>query len=251
MTKRTQLVLESTSVLVAGLAIVGSLMFAFAQNAEAATPNAHSVGSTLEVTINDNGNAVVRGAEVTGVNGSTITARTVWGSATVPWTVHTDTNTQFVTKGGATTGLSGIKSGDFVSFSGTIDESANAFTVDANVVKDWSHADSFAVYSGTVASINEDAHTLTLTTKHDGTLTINSKDASIVGGAFADIEVGDTIVASGSLEAGSHVLSATKISLGAAAHGTPVVKDWKTWVTDMPIFKWFGAHDNGEVKNSH
>ena len=243
MTKLTQAFIESGVALLVGLAIVGSLMFAFAGNASAETRTV-PVGSTLSVSIGANGMALVRGAEVTAVSGSTLTAKTQWGDAALTWTVRTDGDTSFVEKNGAGTTFATIETGDTVSFSGTIDDDLGAFTVDADVVRNWSQDQGSAVVTGTVTAVDEDDDSFTLDSKQHGTITVDtSGSTSYVGGAFADIDVGDKLVVSGGYNASTDVVTATKITLNAGVHLGEGKKDWKNWMKDMPIWKWFNKND--------
>lgn len=138
MQKMTKPLLASASVLFAGLAVIGVLMFAFVQNAEARNAGPSSVGSKLEVAISDNGRVIVRGAEVTDISGAVITARTEWGASALSWTIETDSETAFVQKGGSGSALADVSVGDYVSFSGQLDEDESAFTINADAVKNWS-----------------------------------------------------------------------------------------------------------------
>lgn len=239
MNKTTYTARTSFVVLLAGLAAAGVLMFAFSQNAEAKDGKGpKSVGSSLEVMLSDNGNAVVRGAEVTAVGDGTITARTVWNAASLTWTVETDGSTQYVEKSGRGTSRSEIRVGDYVSFSGTIDDSKGAFTVDADVVKNWSKDSTASVLTGVVTDIDGDE--LTIRIKNDTLVTVETgSGTTFAGGAFADIDEGDRIVVSGSYDASAKVIDATKISLNLGAAIKPVVTDWKNWMKDMPVFNWF------------
>lgn len=128
----------SALVLLAGLAVVGVLMFAFAQNAEAENKGPRAVGSKLEVAISDNGRVIVRGAEVTEISGDTIRVKTEWGATELLWRVDTNNDTAFVEKSGSGSELSDISVGDYVSFSGEINEGEPVFTVSADAVKNWS-----------------------------------------------------------------------------------------------------------------
>ncbi len=124
-------------------AVAGSLVFAplaFAKDNDDKRQNlsikpVHKSG--LEVQIGESGRVLVRGATVTGVSGNTITATTVWGSASVTWTVNAS-NAQFVDRGGRNAGLADISVGDTVSFNGSLNTSASAFSVNATTVKNWS-----------------------------------------------------------------------------------------------------------------
>lgn len=247
MNKITKTLLESGVILAAGLALVGALMFAFAQNANADSGKRgpHEVGSTLEVIINDSGKAVVRGAEVTAVNDSSITARTQWDEASVTWTVRTDGDTQYLRKNGAGADHDDIEVGDYVSFSGAITGgSASAFTIDADVVKNWSMSESGTVYVGTVTSIDEDGDSFDMKTKSGMTVTVETdNDTNFTGGSFGSLDVNDRVVVSGSFDDDDDTITATKVSLGVGAVVEPVKGGVGNWMKNFPILKWFGKHD--------
>ncbi len=144
MTKLTQTLLESSAVLVVGLAIVGSLMFAFARNA-----SAHDVASKVDastliaapvVQIGGNGSALVRGAKVTNISDGTLTAQTAWGDSVLTWTVATGSDTDYVRVDGEDADRTDIGLNDAISFSGSLDQSTGALRVSAEVVRDWSLA---------------------------------------------------------------------------------------------------------------
>ena len=96
-------------------------------------------GSSLEVHINDNGSVLVRGAKVTAVSGTTITAITEWNGASMSWNINTDATTKFIELKNGQSSVSDVKVGDFVSFSGNL-MAGSAFTVQAKQVKNWSVA---------------------------------------------------------------------------------------------------------------
>lgn len=141
MQRMTTSLLVSASVLLAGLAVTGILMFAFVESAEARNAGPHSVGSKLEVAISDTGRVIVRGAEVTEIAGEIIRVRTEWGASALSWAVETNDETAFVEKGGSGSALTDVSVGDYVSFSGQLDENESNFTVDADAVKNWSLED--------------------------------------------------------------------------------------------------------------
>ncbi len=138
MTKTHISLLQAGTVLIGGLLAAGGLVVAFTQSAEAKDSDRARTGSPLEVIISDNGRVLVRGAEITAVTDSTITARSEWGQSALTWTVRTDGDTHFVEKKGSSMELADLEDGDFVSFSGTLDADAETFTVDADTVKNWS-----------------------------------------------------------------------------------------------------------------
>lgn len=138
MTRIAKNLFLSAAVLLAGLATIGLLMTAFVHQAEAREAHKRADGTTLEVSINNTGGVLVRGAEVTAVSGSVITARTEWGASALTWTVDTNGDTDFVSRGNQNLDIDDIDVGDTVSFSGTLDIDGSAFNVDADVVKNWS-----------------------------------------------------------------------------------------------------------------
>ncbi len=96
-----------------------------------------AIGSMLEVHVTDRGNVLVRGAKVTAISGNTISAATTWGSASMTWNIVTDSNTEFVRRGGKSS-ISEISVGDLVSFQGMLQTGvASPLTVQAKIVKNW------------------------------------------------------------------------------------------------------------------
>lgn len=87
----------------------------------------------VEIVINSN-HALVRGATVTAVSGSTITATSMVGSTTLVWTVNVGSSTQVIAS--TTNSLASVAVGDTISFSGALRAGATTLTVDAKVVKD-------------------------------------------------------------------------------------------------------------------
>lgn len=125
----------------AAFAALTFLMFSFTTKVEAHDGGAKSVGSTLEVTIADDGRTIVRGAQVTSVSDGTIRAETEWGATSLDWVITTDSDTDFLMKAGTDAAIGDIAVGQYISFSGMIDGSGSALTVDADVVKNWSLED--------------------------------------------------------------------------------------------------------------
>lgn len=94
---------------------------------------------SLEVHLTADGKALVRGAKVTAVSTSTITATTGWGSSTILWNVATDSETKFIERSSGKSAIADIKVGDTISFQGKLDTSIAApLTVRASAVKNWS-----------------------------------------------------------------------------------------------------------------
>ncbi len=189
---------------------------------------AHSLGSTLEVHIGDDGKVLVRGAKVTSVSGTTVNATTTWGSVVMNWAITTDGNTEFVRRFGGASGVSEISVNDFVSFSGMIlTTTASPITVQAKVLKNWSVQRAHATFNGSVTSINADAKSFVLQTEERGTITVQTTaDTKIVKedatALFTDIAVGTKITAGGLYDNALKILTAdgVKIHKGDAIRTT-------------------------------
>lgn len=185
------------------------------------------------VQIREDGSTLVRGAEVTAVSDSSITAETEHDGVTLSWTVRTDGGTEFVTYNGGGFDLDDLDRGDTVSFSG---ELTSAFTIDADVVKDWTLPDEArAAFSGTVERIDDDDHSFVLSGTRLGDLTVETDgNTTFTGGDdFGDLSVGDHVSVSGTYSADDDTLEATKVAIGQK----PVRFDFGTKVK-----AWFGNH---------
>ncbi len=148
---------------------------------------AHRLGSTLEVHIADNGDVVVRGAEVTSVSDSLITARADFGATELVWRVDLDNNTKFVGKNGGTIDKDNIAVGHLISFSGDL-QSGTSLTVDAEVVKDWSlNAPLKTTVNGVIDNLNVSDEEFELDTLRFGEINVDADNAVIRD------EDGDTI----------------------------------------------------------
>lgn len=171
-----------------------------------------SVGSPLEVIISDNGNAIVRGAKVTDVSGSTITAQTIWDASSITWSVRTDNDTDFVRKSGGGASIDDIADGDYISFSGHL-TSGSSFTVDADVVKNWSATENRSAVVGTVTDVDDNE--FTLQTVGRGTVTVKVSSSTDFSGSIdelSDLSTNIRVVAYGTYNADTHVLTATEVS---------------------------------------
>jgi hypothetical protein len=187
-----------------------------------------------------NGKALVRGAKVTSVSGSTINATVTWGSSTLNWTVNTDSATKYYNRLGNTGAFADIATGDSISFAGTI--SGNGLIVLATAVKDQTGTVSNATISGKVSTINtgglsfvmskgKDEHsqspTITVQTNAGTTITLNG-----AGLSFASIQTGDKVKAVGLLNADGTLLTATSLVVTRPAPDTnngnfnQFIKDW-------------------------
>ncbi len=175
---------------------------------------ARDVGSTLEVHISNGGKVLVRGAVVTAVNGSTITATTTWGPSVMTWNVTTDGSTKLIRRFGGNSTITEIAIGDFISFQGTLTNGGTSMTVLAKTIKDWSIQKKNATFEGTVASVT--GSTFVLTSKNRGNVTVTTTATTEikkgdVAGVFSDITVGSSVTATGILNNISTTLDASKV----------------------------------------
>lgn len=215
--------LVGTVFLVALIAIVLPVASLHAENKNDDRENksrendARQVGSTLEIHIFDEGMVLVRGAKVTAVSGSVISAATVFGSTNLMWTINVTDSTNFVQRSNKQSNLSDISVGDFVSFKGDLVTTASTLTVNAKILKDWSVQKKKISLIGKVVSLA--TNSFVLTTDERGQLTVNvgtstvfSKgDATVV--TFADVHVGDKVSANGTFDEVAKILMADKVKI--------------------------------------
>ena len=243
-----------TSLVVSAVVLTVSF-FAVAQTAKAAmvNPNAApaTVGSTLEMHINNDGSVLARGAQITSISGSTIDATQNWNAYSISWIINTGTSTDLSLRYGAPAVLSNFSIGDYISFSGTLDNSKSAATVNANVVKDFSAQKASSNFSGTVASVNSSNTSFVLKTSTNGNVTIMvSPSTTIKFGSvtvpFLSIAVGQQITRtdgvfnnlSNSLQAQDvYIYSAPAVTLTSPSGGTyaPGATLPITWTTQGAV----------------
>jgi hypothetical protein len=177
-----------------------------------------SVGSSLEVHINDNGKVLVRGAEITAISGTTITAKNMFGSYAMIWTVRTDTDTKFVRKHGGASVVSELSVGDFMSFSGAFDTTATTPTVNASLIKDWSIQKLDQVLTGEVKSVNTGALSFVLNTEKKGDVSVLTNTSTTftngtTTGNLANVVVGVKAKVRGVWNSTTNILTATSVKV--------------------------------------
>ena len=180
----------------------------------------------ISVSIDATGRALVRGAEITNISGSTLTAKMGWGNTALTWTVVTNGDTDVIANNGQGAALGDLHVGDSVSFSGSIDQSAGAFTVRADTVRNWSLTSAYAVFVGKVASVADASTTFVVATAEGTSVTVKANADTQYGtkdAVFTDVDVNDVVTVSGAYNSDTKVLTASRIAfLGGpvAAHGT-------------------------------
>lgn len=176
-----------------------------------------SAGTGVEINIGANGNALVRGAEVTAVSGTQVNAETSLGSSILNWIIKTDSDTDFSARKGGEDGMANIEVGDTISFRGTIDQAVAGLTVNAKQVKDWTSVETKAKLEGVVTSINSTLASFTVKTKN-GTTTVETSGSTKFtedgnDASFADIVLNAKVKLQGLLNASSSVFTATSVSI--------------------------------------
>lgn len=208
--------------------IMTALAFFPATAAYAHDDGSNKSGTKVEVNLDTDGSALVRGAKVTSVSGSTINATTNYGSSQLSWRVVTDGSTKFNATKGGSTGLANIAVGDTVSFSGSLDQTVSGLTVNAKVVKDWNHVESKKTLSGIVTSINATLNSFTVS--HDGSTGSPQATTSVQtdsntkfklsngnDGTFASIFLNAKVKIAGLFNASSSVLTATSVDVATSS----------------------------------
>jgi hypothetical protein len=139
-----------------------------------------------EVQIRNNGSVTLKGAQVTAVSSSTITAQTALGNAILSWTITTSGSTQFLNKKSQTIALADIVVGDEINLNGTM-ASGSALTVNATVVRDVTKVQNTPVssvrdtFQGSLVSLVGTSTPTTMTLNIGGTnYTVNIPSTAIV-----------------------------------------------------------------------
>ncbi len=179
-----------------------------------------NTGSTLEVHIFNDGKVLVRGAKVTGVSGRVISANTILGSVKLEWAINTDSsNAKFIRKFGGVSDISEVSVGDLISFHGQLVTTiASPFTVNADVVKDWSIQKKEGNVNGTVKSVDSAGKKFVVSSEDKGDVTVLVASSTVIkmgdeAGVFSDITVGAKLSARGVLNTISKEISATGIKI--------------------------------------
>src|SRR3989344_3776511 len=240
-------------------AVLAALAFApviaSADNDKNKGENNRPATQRVEVAITDSGNVLVRGAKVTAISGSTITAVTTAGASTLTWTVTTDGSTSFVTSTGSGSSLAQISVGDTISFAGAL--SGSGLSVKATAVKDWTLGANERSIVGTVQSVNSAGNSLTITNGKDNdndnkkVTTIQFTASTVISGAgttFGSIVAGDKVKATGTVNADGTILTATAVTvthppvkLGNDDFGKKI----KAWFSNHG-FNFFGKSDKND-----
>ena len=182
----------------------------------------HAVGSALEIRIEDNNSVLVRGAKVTAVSGSVISAETAFGATVLSWSVRTNANTVFTHRADGSSSLSTILIGDYISFGGTLNTGTSGLTVDAKAVKDWSRpvqVENIRALHGSVQSIDVVNMKFMLASKGaEGVVTVKLATSSVITNgdialAFAQIKVADQVKVSGAYDSATKTFTATKVGI--------------------------------------
>lgn len=120
-------------------AILATAVLALPVSANNGKDKSIAVDAGTTVQIGDNGNVLVRGAEVTALANGVVTAETEWAGTNITWSVDTD-DADVVTRDGDNSSYGDIDVGDEISFSGVL-TSGSDFSVNAGAVRNWSIVD--------------------------------------------------------------------------------------------------------------
>lgn len=204
-------------------------------------------GLGVSVDVGANGNALVRGAQVTAVSDTQVDAKTSWGSTVLSWVVKTDADTEYVGTNGKNMARSDIAVGDTVSFRGSVDQTVSGLTVKAKMVKDWTKAEAKTKMSGVVSSINSSVGSFVITNGNSTTTvqTNNSTDFEVNGkdGSFADLYLNAKVKLRGMLNASSSVFTANEVEIASSTKKhDDTTHSFRSWIRGNAWFK-FGHND--------
>ncbi len=178
--------------------------------------HADTTQQASQVSIASSGQVIVKGAIVTSVSGNTITAKAMWGSMSLTWTISTDGSTHFVPDAVSTAALRAIKIGDTIAFSGDIDASAYSPTVIASSVKDTNVQKDSVTEVGSLLSVDQTGKSFTIATR-EGTTSVSINSGTIMtldgnNASLADMQAGIDVQIIGSLNTSTNTMLAQRVS---------------------------------------
>ncbi len=202
MTKKTILVVAGSMI---ALSLLTSLV-------SAQTSSSTMTGTTpsvkMMVQINASGHATVSGA-VAAVQNTSFTV-TSWGGV---WTINLGSSAKIVRRFGGTSNLSEFAPGDYVTITGTANQSAS-WTIDADTVRNMSIQTRNAYFSGTISNLNGTTFTLTTQARGNIAVTVPSDAKVMVNGqtsSASSLMNGMTAVVSGVWDRNQSTVSATNV----------------------------------------
>ncbi|MEK7155589.1 MAG: DUF5666 domain-containing protein [Patescibacteria group bacterium] len=223
-----------------GTALCAALVLAVMAFASSAFADS-TVGLGVEVNIGSNGGALVRGARVTSVSGTDVSAKTSLGASVMNWLVKTDSDTDFSANKGGASGLAEIAVGDTISFRGTIDQAVSGLTVKAKTVKDWSSIEAKAKLEGVVTSISTSLNSFTVM-KGNSTTTVQTNSSTKFtedgdSASFADLFLNAKVKLQGMFNASSSVFTASSVAIETDSGednddkwNKDDKKEWRNWI---------------------
>lgn len=184
----------------------------------AAGVDPHSVGSTLELHIDDNSQMVVEGLRVIQKAGSSLFTRVEFGNAYVRITVVTNSATVVTRRFGGKISVADISPEDILSVRGDFLAGSDSLMISAKTIKDWSLQKEPNDFSGTITSVSGGGTDFNLLDDDSGkTIKVHvGESTDVVRGVIFikrdELKVGDKIVrASGSYDVPNNFLDAARI----------------------------------------
>lgn len=180
-------------------------------NAQTTTTQANS-----EISVNVEGNAVMKNVKVAQVAGATFYTRLIWGTSFVRLVVKTTPATKIYRKYGEIATVSEVKLNDFINITGELETGSDSLTIIADQITDLSILTKASTFSGTVSSIDSSAQNFVMKRKSGDSVTVSVTSATITKGSLTigldQIKVGDSITnVSGVYDYGTNTIKADKI----------------------------------------
>jgi hypothetical protein len=161
-----------------GLSAVAMVAFANDNEAQSVIHPMPPVGSQVEFSVRNNGAAKLSGLKVTSISGSTLVGEAAFTTGKLNVTVTTDSNTKFFRRFESAASLSQLSVGDYITVSGTLSVSGNAFTLAAKTVQDNSiQFRTGTTFNGSVTSVTSSS-TFVLASKDQGALVVTTNGAT-------------------------------------------------------------------------
>ena len=183
---------------------------------------AYADEAAASLSIAPSGQVILKNARVVAVAGPNISVEAFWGMARISAVIQTTGSTRFVPDMASADALAALTPGQTVSVTGTLSGSFERPTVIASVVKNGDLVRSSVSILGTVAESGGDPNSFVLHVQGSPDVTVFVPTGALMSkdGNYADvddIQPGDSVRATGTLETSTNSLTANRVSVASRA----------------------------------
>ncbi len=165
------------------------------------SPTRGDVATTL--TIDRDGNTILKGAKIVQIAGNNMFVKTSWGSAKINWVIVVSKDTTLSRRFGGVSTINEFSNDEYINVEGTMYGSGgDSLVIKAKSVKNWSKENEPGEFSGTIANFNPDKKSFVLIVSGAPNVTVTAPAAlTIKKGSraisFLELRNGDRVISTG------------------------------------------------------